>query len=283
MTGLSIHESTQVTEEMIREIESPEGTESWNPISHGEFLDTVFDSMASVGFEVGETKYGISKDGGKLFGTSAVPNVSINSKVGAVLGFRNSTDKSFAASACFGSQVFVCDNMCFSGQVVVKRKHTTNILRDLPPMMIDAISGLGEAAEGMRNKYSFYEKSKITDAEANNILVEAAVEKVIAYSAIQPIHKEWMEPSHEEFRPRTAWSLHNAFTEIFRQKQEKRMDEGSNPFSIPSQSLKLNLLIDKHLPSHYSDLNPIKEEKLYLGGNLVEAEVEDVFGDGTLT
>ena len=25
--------------------------------------------------------------------------------------------------------------------------------------------------------------------------------------------KEWREPSHDEFRPRTAWSLFNAFTE----------------------------------------------------------------------
>ena len=247
MDGLSIHGSTQVTEEMVRELEAPQATPSWNPISHNVFLDIVFQSMDSVGFKIGQTQYGVSKDGSKLFGTALVPNVEINDKVGAVLGFRNSTDKSFAAAACFGSSVFVCDNMCFSGEVVVKRKHSAYITRDLPPMMIEAISGLSDAADTMRDKYAQYEDIKINDEKANNILVEAAIDDVISYSAIQNVHKEWMEPSHEEFKPRTAWSLHNAFTEVFRQKQEKRVATHSNPFYIPAQSLKLNSLFDAHL------------------------------------
>ena len=53
-----------------------------------------------------------------------------------VLGLRNSNNKRFAAGMVIGIAPFVCDNLAFSGEVKLARKHTVYIKRDLP-MMID--------------------------------------------------------------------------------------------------------------------------------------------------
>ena len=53
-----------------------------------------------------------------------------------VLGLRNSNNKRFAAGVVIGIAPFVCDNLAFSGEVKLARKHTVYIKRDLP-MMID--------------------------------------------------------------------------------------------------------------------------------------------------
>jgi hypothetical protein len=52
-----------------------------------------------------------------------------------VVGIRNSHDKAFAAGIIAGAQVLVCDNLCFSGEILLARKHTGHIHYDLPVMV----------------------------------------------------------------------------------------------------------------------------------------------------
>lgn len=37
---------------------------------------------------------------------------------------------------------------------------------------------------------------------------------IVSASRLPKVIEAWGEPKHEEFRPRTAWSLFNAFTEV---------------------------------------------------------------------
>lgn len=66
--------------------------------------------------------------GGDLF-----PNESAIAKsYRYVLGVRNSNNMRFPAGLVIGIAPFVCDNLLFSGEVTVARRHTKNILTDLP-------------------------------------------------------------------------------------------------------------------------------------------------------
>src|SRR5881397_1045647 len=47
-------------------------------------------------------------------------------------GLRNSHDKRFPIGISVGSRVFVCDNLAFIGDHVIKRKHTANAKTALP-------------------------------------------------------------------------------------------------------------------------------------------------------
>ena len=44
-----------------------------------------------------------------------------------VVGVRNSHDKSFPAGLVIGASIFVCDNLSFSGEVKLARKHTVHV------------------------------------------------------------------------------------------------------------------------------------------------------------
>jgi len=59
-----------------------------------------------------------------------------------VLGLRNSHDKTFPAGITAGASVSVCDNLSFSGEVKLARKHTTHITRDLPRLVQSAVGKL---------------------------------------------------------------------------------------------------------------------------------------------
>jgi len=59
-----------------------------------------------------------------------------------VLGFRNDNKMRFPAGMVLGVGVFVCDNLCFNGEVQLKRKHTRFIKRDLPQMINDELDKL---------------------------------------------------------------------------------------------------------------------------------------------
>ena len=57
----------------------------------------------------------------------------------------------------------------------------------------------------------------------------------MANAGIAKVLKEWRGSEHEEFAPRTAWSLHNSYTEVFK---------GSNPVDLTARSLRLHGLMD---------------------------------------
>ena len=59
-----------------------------------------------------------------------------------MLGFRHGNRLNMTTGVVLGVTVMVCDNLCFSGDEEVKRKHTMHVLRDLPPMIERSIDNL---------------------------------------------------------------------------------------------------------------------------------------------
>ena len=73
--------------------------------------------------------------------------------------------------------------------------------------------------EPMRNQVEAWQRSELTDVSAKVVIYEAFVEgrleapKHLARS----VNDLYFEPKYEEFRPRTVWSLSNAFTSAFKE------------------------------------------------------------------
>jgi hypothetical protein len=71
----------------------------------------------------------------------------------------------------------------------------------------------------MRNQVEAWQRSELTDVSAKVVIYEAFVEgrleapKHLARS----VNDLYFEPKYEEFRPRTVWSLSNAFTSAFKE------------------------------------------------------------------
>jgi len=96
----------------------------------------------SNGLVVGTQAHSLSHGGLRYFGLMEVQRAESDEDYCWVLGLRNSHDKTFPAGITAGASVFVCDNLSFSGEVKLARKHTTHITRDLPRLVQSAVGKL---------------------------------------------------------------------------------------------------------------------------------------------
>ena len=59
-----------------------------------------------------------------------------------MLGFRHGNNLNMSCGVVLGVTVMVCDNLCFGGEIEVRRRHTKYVKRDLPLMIANSIDKL---------------------------------------------------------------------------------------------------------------------------------------------
>lgn len=158
----------------------------------------------------------LSHDGQRYFGLMHIRNGQENIDYAWVMGLRNSHDKTFPAGIVAGTQVFVCDNLAFGGEVKFARKHTRFILRDLPMIAERAVARLVEKWHTQERRIAAYKEHTLVDRDAHDLIVRALDLGVMGCRTALPVLGQWRKPAHAEFAPRTAWSLFNGFTETMK-------------------------------------------------------------------
>lgn len=202
-----------VDAEVLQSVYTPEPTRSWQPIPHHDLLHRVKEVLPAFGLRVMQEAHALTHDGGRYFGLLEVRNGCPSNEYGWVLGIRNSHDKTFPAGIVAGSQVFVCDNLAFSGEIKVARKHTRFILRDLPQLIEASTRKLVERWKAQDQRVEAYKGCRLNDRDAHDLTIQALDRRVITTRQLPDVLKEWREPRYADFRPRTAWSWFNAVTE----------------------------------------------------------------------
>ncbi len=73
--------------------------------------------------------------------------------------------------------------------------------------------------EPMRKQVEAWQRSELTDVTAKVVIYEAFVEGKLEVPKhlARTVHDLYFEPKYEDFRPRTIWSLSNAFTSAFKE------------------------------------------------------------------
>lgn len=213
-----------VDENAVRNVATPEATKTHCPIPHHRFVDMVENTLGRGGFEVAHREHALSHEGQRYFGLFQInpavggDGASHTDDYATVIGLRNSHDKSFPAGGVCGSGVFVCDNLAFSGEVEIKRRHTRYIMNDLPGLVDGMVGKLLGLRRTQAQRIAAYKGKQISVVEAQSLVVDALRANVISTRGIPQVLKEWDEPSHEEFAAdgRTVWRLFNAFTEALK-------------------------------------------------------------------
>lgn len=217
MNGLVLHCGAHaVSREQVIEVKTPEATESWFPIAHETLINRVETALTSLNMRVVEAAHALTKEGNRYFGLLRVANCQKTADDYAyVLGLRNSHDKAFTASLAVGSQVFVCDNLAFSGEITIARKHTRFIEQDLPKLTGNAVGMLAERWTVMNERIARYKEVMLTDSTAHDFIIRAIDINACTLQQVPNILKQWREPNHPEFaQSKSAWRLFNAFTEV---------------------------------------------------------------------
>jgi hypothetical protein len=219
---LNLHKGGElVTLDQLRAVPVPSATESHMPLPHIDLVSMVKYALGYFGHEVVEEHHAIDYDGMRYFGLMTLR--SPYSDYADTVGLRNSNDRTFPIGIAFGSQVFVCSNLAFVGDHVIKRKHTANSKRDLPGLVAEVIEPLQAQRIAQNQKLLHYQASPISDAVADHAIMEMYRRDVIGVQRIADVHEQWQNPTHE-WGSKTAWRLFNAATFALAGKVTERPD-----------------------------------------------------------
>lgn len=230
--------ANQATLDQITAVETPKPVDKWHPISHRALYDQVTSALGGMNMRVIHEQHALARNGQRYFSLLQVANCQeVSTDYAYVLGLRNSHDKSYPAGLVVGSGVFVCDNLSFSGEIKIARKHTTFIERDMPRLTGRAVGMLQEKWTDMNVRFEAYKQKELTDTQVHDMVIRGLDLGACTAQQIPHIVKEWRNPRHTEFSEcgKTAWRLFNSFTEIAKE---------SGVFTLPRRTQALHALVD---------------------------------------
>src|SRR5262249_11899597 len=141
-SSLVLHRGARpVTEEELRQFRAPPPEGRWYPVSHARVVATVKTTLREAGYEIRKEQFGLLRGAGRVLGTLAL-GTPIGSGLTLAVGIRNSVDKSFPLGFCAGNRVFVCDNLAFRSELLVRKKHTLNGERNFVKSIAGAVASL---------------------------------------------------------------------------------------------------------------------------------------------
>jgi len=195
--------------DVLSQLPVPLATDTHVPIAHNAVIDMVKYSLGFYGHEIVSEDYGVTSDGMRFFGV-----LSLKSEYGDytdTVGLRNSHDKRFPIGISFGSRVFVCDNLAFSGDHVIRRKHTANAKRHLPGLVAEVVEPLRDQRMVQARTFDLYRHTPLIEAKMHDAVIQLYKKGVINLQRIGDVLEAYEKPPHD-WGDETAWRLFNAAT-----------------------------------------------------------------------
>lgn len=234
----------KVSYEELLGVETPAATESHTPICHALLVKLIREAVSNAGLEIVEEEHGLHRGGQRYFGGFALTGKTINGPDRqVVLGARNSHDKAFAAAICIGNRVMICENLCFASDIKLARRHTLNILTDLPRVIADAVGRCVSHWNDMGIRIEKYKQTILTNEQAENLVIRLVDSRAIPSREIYNVITEFRNPRHDEFKGGSLWTLYNALTECLK---------GSDLSKLPYRTMMAQSILDpvaSHVPA----------------------------------
>ncbi len=211
---LMLHRGAEsATMNELTTIPLPQKTRTYQPVPHEQLATMLLQMTSSIfpDFSYEKSHFGLAADGNKMFGVHTFR--SVDTSLGLSIGFRNSYDRSMSVGIAVGASVFVCDNMVISGDITVLRKHTSHVIRDMESLALSAIYRSQQTYAEILEDAGAMQDIPLEDDQAYRMLGLVYGRGIMTPRQIPIAHREWENPTYQDFSPRTAWSLYNAITE----------------------------------------------------------------------
>jgi len=161
--------ANKVDRVQVFDADIPPSTRSHCPIHHSTILEEVEHNLERIGMGIVQEAHALSHEGLRYFGMLEIAQED-GGDFSTIVGLRNSNDKAFAAGLVVGSGVMVCDNLCFSGEIKVARKHTRFIMDSIPDLMAEAIDRVVPVRELQQNRIEKYKTTELAVSQVNDML-----------------------------------------------------------------------------------------------------------------
>jgi hypothetical protein len=229
--------AAEIDRHALARIEAPPPTDTWYPIKHAVVLDRVCETLDAAGFGIAGMQLSVTRNEQRFFGVLNL-TTKVTEECSLAVGIRNSVDKSFPIGFCVGERVFVCDNLSFSSTTTIARRHTRFGETRFNEAVSKAVLGLHEYQQAAAVRIDRLQQWELSPQEADSLLLRAFETDVISSRLLPLAIKAWRNPPIEDFRPRTGWSLLNAFTGVLKERQK------SSPQEAAMQTIQLQKLLN---------------------------------------
>jgi hypothetical protein len=199
----------RVTRADLARIAAPARTATWVPIKHSDLIEALHAELVRRGLQVRCEQYAVQHQGTMLFGTLDLAWYDTG-ETAAALGLRTANDKSMALQLAIGLKVFVCDNLCFAGDLIaLKRKHTARL--DLSGELAHALdryqAGLLTLRAGVRRLTA----TPLTAQDAKAWIYDIFAHRLLPLRYFPQLVQTYHAVTVPRYGP-TLWALHNAVT-----------------------------------------------------------------------
>lgn len=241
MTQNSLFGAATHSRQDIANAYTPQASGSYSPVPYDALLNTVDRVLQDNGLIIANEQHQLVKPMkdvqhpsayGQLFSVLNLANLDDSrGEVSFSVGVRSSHDKSLSASICAGSRVMVCSNLSFSAEWIASRKHTGNILTELPLIIDTIVKQFPEARDTQEQLFDTLRDTTITEKQALWMVYQGAKNKAINARDIVPIMDELLCVDSDRNREQhddgsdtpTLWRLFNAGTQVHKGIQKKNM------------------------------------------------------------
>ncbi len=215
----------------------PEPTDTYQPLSNEELVLMINKVAAIHGVKLTDEQLGTDLKGQRFFGVYTVEGFDFfGGKIKLTLGFCNSYNKSMSGRMCMGGEVTVCSNRHFYAftdkatgiNMMATHEHRKNIRDGLYQRINAAFASIDDFREQQEIFFGHLTERPLFQEDAYHLIVRAAQANVLNKTSILTVAEEYdfqhRGPDteeeykrrlwHPEFKPRTAYSLFQAFTEV---------------------------------------------------------------------
>lgn len=196
----------------VRATRTPEASDGFQPIAHGDLYDRIRGELGFAGIGLTEELHALYRRGERYIGIGVTDLKSPSGDSDVVVGWFNAHDRSHAATLLLGDRVMVCFNLCLHAEIRMTRRHTKHIKRDLPGLVAMAVDRIRPKVEEHGRRAERYRETALPERDAHHLVVRLVEEGGLDPARLRNVLREWREPSHPEFA--WAWNVDRLYQAI---------------------------------------------------------------------
>lgn len=188
------------------------------PVPHTVLVQQLKATALARGYVPYHQELGLARSGQRLFGVMDLhrpEGQALREDRGFAIGFRNSTDETLGIRVVAGARVFVCDNLCLSGDMIALKRRNTRGL-DLATALAEGFDRYELHAIALDTQIESLQNTPLSTFDAKARLFDIFAQRILPARFLRHVSKNYFaaDETMTDCRPRTVWGLHNACTRV---------------------------------------------------------------------
>lgn len=231
-------QATEIDSNLLHKEPTPMGRRH-SPMPHIELIEYIKNSAERNGLNIVQEAFGATESGARAFGIFEVDTDS--SEYSTTLGFRASIDMSLGFAVTTGPMITVCDNLCITGDYIIKGRATTNIRSRIKESLDDAMQNIHSDIHNDKSRFVKYKSRPMNESQLFEGAARLYMAGGIGATQIKKLVNEYKDPTFEEFaESENVWRFYNAATQLYKPEQ----DGDTNLITLPERGQALSQVCD---------------------------------------